>query len=167
MRGNLNEVVKNIANKSKSASSTTSTAAKIDQETTIVKPAFVPIKDKIKQMEQQSHSEKSEFEQKFKEVTTLNKNTENANIVIEPKACYNNENESNGNHPDQLGSDDQEGNVDETVQTGEVTPPKPLPRTSRNNSVTDQPMGSAEEAAVVPAPRPVARPRMSTAGYKV
>ncbi|XP_065076426.1 coronin-7 isoform X1 [Ochlerotatus camptorhynchus] len=164
LRGNLNEVVKNIANKSKTASTTTSTATKIDQETTIVKPAFVPIKDKIKQMEQQSHSEKSEFEQKFKEVTS-NKNTENANIVIEPKPCYT-ENESNGNHPDQLGSEDQDGNVDETIQTGEVTPPKPLPRTSRNNSVTDQPMGSAEEVPVVPAPRPVARPRMSTTGYK-
>lgn len=131
-----------------------------------MKPTFVPIKDKIKQMEQQSHSEKSEFEQKFKEVTSL-KHTENANIVIEPKPCYN-ENESNGNHPEQLGSlDDQDGSMDDPIQTGEVTPPKPLPRTSRNNSVTDPPVGSGEEVPVVPAPRPVARPRMSTTGYKV
>nr|XP_029711710.1 coronin-7-like isoform X1 [Aedes albopictus] len=165
LRGNLNEVVKNIANKSKTACTTpNSTAAKIDKEASIVKPTFVPIKDKIKQMEQQSHSEKSEFEQKFKEVTS-NKHAENANIVIEPKPCYH-ESESNGNHAEQFGSDDQDGSMDDPIQTGEVTPPKPLPRTSRNNSVTDPPVGSGDEVPVVPAPRPVARPRMSTTGYK-
>ncbi|XP_062539454.1 coronin-7 isoform X2 [Armigeres subalbatus] len=165
LRGNLNEVVKNIANKSKTASTTPNcTAAKIDKEASIVKPNFIPIKDKIKQMEQQSHSEKSEYEQKFKEVTS-NKNTENANIFIEPKPLYS-ENESNGNHPEQCGTDDQDGSSDEPIQTGEVTPPKPLPRTSRNNSVTDPPVGAGEDVPVVPAPRPVARPRMSTTGYK-
>ncbi|XP_058813548.1 coronin-7 isoform X2 [Topomyia yanbarensis] len=165
LRGNLNEVVKNIANKSKSTAITIScTADKIDK-TSIVKPTFIPIKDKIKQMEQQSHSEKSEFEQKFKEVTSNKdtKNTENANIVIEPNSCY--ETESNGNHPNRTSQDD-DRSLEEPDQPGEVTPPKPLPRTSRNNSVSDQLSVASEEVPVVPAPRPVARPRTTAAGYK-
>ncbi|XP_055618572.1 coronin-7 isoform X2 [Toxorhynchites rutilus septentrionalis] len=166
LRGNLTEVVKNIANKSKNVAKTDScTAAKIDKEA-IVKPAFVPIKDKIKQMEQQSISEKSEFEQKFKEVMSSkdNKNAENANTIIDPtKACY--EHESNGNHPNQTSQDD-DGSVEESDQPGEMTPPKPMPRTSRNNSVSEQLSGAGDEIQVVPAPRPIARPRTTSTGYK-
>ncbi|XP_055540913.1 coronin-7 isoform X2 [Wyeomyia smithii] len=165
LRGNLTEVVKNIANKSKNAPTTICcTADKIDKAS-IVKPAFVPIKDKIKKMEQQSHSEKSEFEQRFKEVTSAkeSKNNENANILIDPKLCY--ESESNGNHLNKLSDDDPEC-VEELDQPGEVTPPKPMPRTSRNNSVSDQLSSCSEEVPVVPAPRPVARPRTTATGYK-
>lgn len=161
-------MVKNIANKSKNAATTIScTADKIDKAS-IVKPAFVPIKDKIEKMkmEQQSNSEKNEFEQRFKEVTSAkeNKNTENANIMIDPKPCY--ENESNGNHLNKVGEDDT-GGVEELDQPGEVKPPKPMPRTSRNNSVSDQLSICSEEVPVVPAPRPVARPRTTATGYKV
>ncbi|XP_058442942.1 coronin-7 isoform X2 [Malaya genurostris] len=165
LRGNLHEVVKNIANKSKNAANIIScTADKIDK-TSIVKPTFVPIKDKIKQMEQQSHSEKSEFEQRFKEVTSNrdNKNAENANTVIEPNSCYDTEN--NGNHQNKSSQDD-DRSLEEPDQPGEVTPPKPLPRTSRNNSVSDQLSVVSDEIPVVPAPRPVARPRTTATGYK-
>ena len=139
----MNEVIKNIANKTKTA--TPSVPAKIQEN--IVKPTFVPIKEKIKKMEQ--GNEKSEFEMKFKEVTTHKeiKNTENANIVIEAKY----ENGSNGST-----NNNQEEDRD-------VPPPKPLPRTSRNNSITEQPSPVVNEEG----PRPVARPRTSAAGYKV
>ncbi|XP_055597731.1 coronin-7 isoform X2 [Uranotaenia lowii] len=171
LRGNLNEVVKNIANKSKNSATTTPncTAAKIEKEA-IVKPTFVPIKDKIKQMEQQSHSEKSEFEQRFKEVTSNKdcKNTENANMLIDAKSHQTQESESNGNLPSQNSQED-DGSLEESDQTTEVTPPKPLPRTSRNNSVSEQLSGVGEDSppnSVVPAPRPVARPRTTATGYK-
>ncbi|XP_038104714.1 coronin-7 isoform X1 [Culex quinquefasciatus] len=163
LRGNLTEVVKNIANKSKNASTTNNcTAAKIDREsavaaTTIVKPTFVPIKDKIKQMEQQSHSEKSEFEQRFKEVTT--KTNTNAELIQDVA-------EANGNHPEEEVGDDRRDSIEESDQPGEITPPKPMPRTSRNNSVSEQLSGAAGDEPVVAAPRPVARPRTTATGYK-
>lgn len=53
------------------------------------------------------------------------------------------------------------------VKNGHTTPPKPLPRTSRNNSVSEQGNGVvATEELVDKIPRPVARPR-TTASYKV
>lgn len=53
------------------------------------------------------------------------------------------------------------------AKNGHTSPPKPLPRTSRNNSVSEQGNGvvSAEEL-VDKIPRPVARPRTTTS-YKV
>lgn len=53
------------------------------------------------------------------------------------------------------------------VKNGHTTPPKPLPRTSRNNSVSEQGNGVvATEEIVDKIPRPVARPRTTTS-YKV
>ena len=156
-------MVKNIANKSKTSTTNNCTAAKIDRETaaTIVKPTFVPIKDKIKQMEQQSHSEKSEFEQRFKEVTTKTTTTTTTNSELIQDVA-----EANGNHPDE--GDGGDRSIEESDQPGEITPPKPMPRTSRNNSVSEQLSGAgADEPQVVAAPRPVARPRTTATGYKV
>lgn len=53
------------------------------------------------------------------------------------------------------------------VKNGHTTPPKPLPRTSRNNSVSEQGNGVAPtEDLADKIPRPVARPRTTTS-YKV
>lgn len=53
------------------------------------------------------------------------------------------------------------------VKNGHTTPPKPLPRTSRNNSVSEQGNGVVPTEDVVDKiPRPVARPRTTTS-YKV
>lgn len=54
------------------------------------------------------------------------------------------------------------------VKNGHTTPPKPLPRTSRNNSVSEQGNGVVlTEAEIVDKiHRPVARPRTTTS-YKV
>ncbi len=53
------------------------------------------------------------------------------------------------------------------VKNGHTTPPKPLPRTSRNNSVSEQGNGVVlTEEIVDKIPRPVARPRTTTS-YKV
>uniref|UniRef100_A0A182NVF3 Coronin n=1 Tax=Anopheles dirus TaxID=7168 RepID=A0A182NVF3_9DIPT len=181
LRGPLNEVINNIANKMRNAQNNTSTAGKIDRQA-IVKPTFVPIKEKIKQMEQQSQSqpEKCELEQRFKELAQGKDEDGN------PLPC--DENNGNGNHhpnshqqqhqhqrePTSASSFDSE--PDGAGRAGETTPPKPLPRTSRNNSVSEQLSGTGGEelspSVVNPAanttsaaPRPVARPR-TTSGYK-
>uniref|UniRef100_A0A182PL45 Coronin n=1 Tax=Anopheles epiroticus TaxID=199890 RepID=A0A182PL45_9DIPT len=182
LRGPLNEVVNNIANKMRSAQSSNniSTAAKIERET-FAKPTFVPIKEKIKHMEQQSHTEKCELEQRFKEISAMHKERDEDGNAPPPAA----ENNGNGNgnihhhHPQsqqqQRETSSSSFDSETEARAGETTPPKPLPRTSRNNSVSEQLSGAVagEEVPLVataPAnaaavPRPVARPR-TTSGYK-
>ncbi|XP_049299985.1 coronin-7 isoform X2 [Anopheles funestus] len=176
LRGPLNEVVNNIANKMRNAQSTNniSTAAKIEREKGTVKTTFVPIKEKIKHMEQQSHTEKCELEQRFKEISAAHKEKdEDGNHPPLPSA----EKNGNDNHHPQRETSSSSFDSETEPRTGETTPPKPLPRTSRNNSVCEQmsaPVGVTNEdvtASIVTAPklvgttRPVARPRTTT-GYK-
>ncbi|XP_053678397.1 coronin-7 [Anopheles nili] len=180
LRGPLAEVVKNIENKMRNAlPNNTSTAARIEREA-IVKPTFVPIKDKIKHMEQQSHTEKCELEQRFKELSAAHKEEDGGGEHTLPENIDNGN--GNGNHhphPQQQQQQQRETSSSFDSETegrpGETTPPKPLPRTSRNNSVSEQLSGSGgdEPAPVtnvagygpVTTPRPVARPR-TTSGYK-
>ncbi|XP_053657843.1 coronin-7 [Anopheles marshallii] len=174
LRGPLNEVVNNIANKMRNAQSTNiSTAAKIEREKGIVKTTFVPIKEKIKHMEQQSHTEKCELEQRFKEISAAHKEKdEDGNHPLAPT-----EKNGNDNHHQQRETSSSSFDSETEARTGETTPPKPLPRTSRNNSVCEQmstPVAGTNEdvtmtTATTPSaavtPRPVARPR-TTSGYK-
>ncbi|XP_061496483.1 coronin-7 isoform X1 [Anopheles gambiae] len=187
LRGPLTEVVNNIANKMRSAQSPNniSTAAKIEREP-YVKPTFVPIKEKIKHMEQQSHTEKCELEQRFKEISAVHKERDEEGNGT-PLTVENN---GNGNHhphhhPQQQQRETSCSSFDSETDggrvAGETTPPKPLPRTSRNNSVSEQlagtagSVGSGEDvsppgpvaapAGATNVPRPVARPR-TTSGYK-
>lgn len=182
----MNEVIKNIANKKSANPKNISTTKNNDQTT--VKATFVPIKDKIKQMENKNKCEieKSEFEQKFKEVTSHKdiKNSENTTILIETslneesflKHLDNNENENNGNDNHINDVDDNQTITDDTQidsdKQGSVTPPKPMPRTSRTNSVSDPSVDESNGTI----PRPVARPRTASGtaalasaigGYKV
>uniref|UniRef100_A0A182VT39 Coronin n=1 Tax=Anopheles minimus TaxID=112268 RepID=A0A182VT39_9DIPT len=175
LRGPLNEVVNNIANKMRSAQSTNniSTAAKIEREKGIVKTTFVPIKEKIKHMEQQSHTEKCELEQRFKEISAAHKEKDEDGNHPLPST----EKNGNDNHHQQRETSSSSLDSETEARTGETTPPKPLPRTSRNNSVSDQMSatvgGTYEDVTtsavtptnVVAVPRPVARPR-TTSGYK-
>lgn len=181
-------MVNNIANKMRSAQSPNniSTAAKIEREP-YVKPTFVPIKEKIKHMEQQSHTEKCELEQRFKEISAVHKERDEEGNGT-PLTVENN---GNGNHhphhhPQQQQRETSCSSFDSETDggrvAGETTPPKPLPRTSRNNSVSEQlagtagSVGSGEDvsppgpvaapAGATNVPRPVARPR-TTSGYKV
>uniref|UniRef100_A0A182MAM5 Coronin n=1 Tax=Anopheles culicifacies TaxID=139723 RepID=A0A182MAM5_9DIPT len=177
LRGPLNEVVNNIANKMRNAQAAhnISTAAKIEREKGNVKTTFVPIKEKIKHMEQQSHTEKCELEQRFKEISAAHKEKDEDGNHPLPTT----EKNGNDNHHQQRDTSSSFDSETE-ARTGETTPPKPLPRTSRNNSVSDQMSatvgggGTNEDVtaslAVTPtsvtaAPRPVARPR-TTSGYK-
>uniref|UniRef100_A0A182KAP6 Coronin n=1 Tax=Anopheles christyi TaxID=43041 RepID=A0A182KAP6_9DIPT len=182
LRGPLNEVVNNIANKMRSAHSPNniSTAAKIEREP-YVKPTFVPIKEKIKHMEQQSHTEKCELEQRFKEISSVHKEHKDEDGNAPPPVPLV-ENNGNGNHHHQQQQrETSSSSFDSETEgrAGETTPPKPLPRTSRNNSVSEQLAGTggsgpADDVSpslvtaptnVASVPRPVARPR-TTSGYK-
>lgn len=70
--------------------------------------------------------------------------------------------EEQKNNPEELDEKEAIGYIKNGHGTNGTTPPKPLPRTSRNNSVSEQGTGVADDGT----PRPVARPRTS-ATYKV
>ncbi|XP_035892917.1 coronin-7 isoform X1 [Anopheles stephensi] len=180
LRGPLNEVVNNIANKMRNTKSpnTISTADKIEREKGIVKATYVPIKEKIKHMEQQSHTEKCELEQRFKEISAAHKEKdEDGNPQPLPTAEKNGNDNHHHHHQQQRETSSSSFDSETDVRAGETTPPKPLPRTSRNNSVSEQlsaTVGATNEDVttsvvtapnVAVAPRPVARPR-TTSGYK-
>lgn len=80
-----------------------------------------------------------------------NENVSHETTIVSNKSITN---VSNGTHTK---------NGHTTSGTADILPPKPLPRTSRNNSVSEQ-GNSFDEADKIP--RPVARPRTSTT-YKV
>ncbi|XP_050099191.1 coronin-7 isoform X1 [Anopheles aquasalis] len=162
MRGPLNEVVNNIVNKTRSSKPSYTCAVVNAGKDIIVQPNLVTIKDKIKKMEQQSHTEKCEFEQKFKELTSLkgtksNKNANRDEIQIDNGIIHHSEHK-------ELGAVDVLNT--EMEKQEDTSPPKPLPRTSRNNSVSEFLSGPAEDVCNTAAPRPIARPRTTTASYK-
>uniref|UniRef100_A0A182QAX7 Coronin n=1 Tax=Anopheles farauti TaxID=69004 RepID=A0A182QAX7_9DIPT len=178
LRGPLNEMVNNIANKMRNVQNNTSTAAKIERQA-IVKPTFVPIKEKIKHMEQQqsqSQPEKCELEQRFKELAQ-GKDEDGNPLPFDEKNGNGNHHHHHHQREATSGSSFDAEPDGVTGRAGETTPPKPLPRTSRNNSVSEQLSGTGgsdelspsvvSPAAITAAgiPRPVARPR-TTSGYK-
>lgn len=153
LRGNLKEVVSNINNSSKS---------KIDidlKPKQIVKPTFVPIKNKIQLMEKDQEKSKIETEEFMQKHKTIMAHKIIENFDDEPKISEETEMEKNGN-----GHQDSNGHEDAVVElkNGKPsdTPPKPLPR----KSISDQ--GSFDEnSSIVPKPRPrTACPALS---YKV
>lgn len=165
LRGNLTELVKNINNKFKKAVSPTPTPT-LD----IVKPpTFMPIKDKIKQMEHNNRleAEKNEFEQIFKEVTTHARKSPRIESIEQnkqsPEFCEEEEKTDDEKSVEGCGGGRDDYHYDfsppPTNGSGGV-PPKPLPRTSRTNSMTES--NSLEEMA---ANRPQPKPR--TTAYKV
>jgi hypothetical protein len=121
--------------------------------------------------------EKNEFELKFKEVTAAShkdqKNNENESLLIESVTALSTPGTENGSGN---GSFEMENNeldgmeANDRHQNGNGVAPKPLPRTSRTNSVT----GDSFEDVLPPSsilpqvrPVPVARPRTTTSSYKV
>lgn len=158
-------MIKNLANKTVKK---TLTPSAINEN--VEKTSFVPIKDKIKQMEQQNnkHSyepEKCELELKFNEIV------KESNLIIEDELIESKENSlidlieecstgSNGTHN---GTE-----INNKHQNGTVTvPPKPLPRTSRTNSVSDQGQEEINNGINGSIPRPAPRPRTTAGSYKV
>lgn len=163
-RGNLNDIVKNIANKN--ASNKSQTIKSPIQEN--VKPTFVPIKDKIKQMEQNNkityESENSKFEQKFMEIVdhSIENNKENINEEeLEPRSSS--LEKSDSVETPEINSEGNE--INGKYQNGSI-PPKPLPRTSRTNSVSDQGNDEISNGSNGGS-RPVAKPRTTASSYKV
>lgn len=190
----------NMNNKLKKLSS----AATTPNAESIVKPNFIPIKDKIKQMETNNRleAEKIEFEKIFTEVTCKEKKSPRIEALelkspaeksfhsqpqIEDKVEDEKtddeksvEKRENGNEQDnednndcgdynKYGGDDScssnegECNGNSKYQNGSNNiPPKPLPRTSRTNSIVES---ISLEEVVSPTPRPQPKPR--TTAYKV
>lgn len=157
------------------------------QQENVVKPAFVPIKDKIKVQNNRIEAERHEFELKFKEVTCKPEKSPLLEMCSELKTPIkeedegiqdekiddekNNSSESNGTHSssnnDSLEEEMNSPPSSETECNGnlkhQITPPKPLPRTSRTNSLAES--NSMEEVVVSPTQRPLPKPR--TTAYKV
>lgn len=154
----------------------------------IVKPTFVPIKDKIKVTNNRIEAERNEFELKFKEVTCKPEKSpllemcdlktpmkeEEEEVQEEKVDDEKNSSESNGNGHSSSNNDsleEEDKGMDsppssETECNGnlkQITPPKPLPRTSRTNSLAES--NSMEEVVLSPTQRPLPKPR--TTAYKV
>lgn len=135
--------------------------------------SFVPIKDKIKQMEQQNNKqhfyepEKCELELKFNEIVKesnliedeLIESNKEVDLMEECSTGSNGSNGSNGINGTEINGKHQNGTV--------TLPPKPLPRTSRTNSVSDQGQEEINNAINGSIPRPAPRPRTTAGSYKV
>lgn len=131
----------------------------IDQSIKLaVKPAFVPVKNKIQLMEKdqaKSKSESDEFIQKHKTIAQkLIENFEDEPKIVEEKA----ETEKNGNQDDLNGHN--ENDFFKNGKNQNEIPPKPLPR----KSISDQ-GSSFEENSAVPKPKP--RSACQNFNYKV
>ncbi|XP_055684553.1 coronin-7 isoform X1 [Lutzomyia longipalpis] len=161
-RGNLMEMIENVSNKTRCAA--TEEPKKL-KETPMIKTAYIPIKDKIKHMEEYNKTPIAAEKCDSGEL----KNDENGkepepDIVVDLKKCT----ESNGEaeHSD----DDHVDRVTE-ISRQAIIPPTPLPRTSRTNSVSDYSSedSSSGGSASCP-PRPSPRPRITAVtvggGYK-
>lgn len=182
LRGTLTELVKNIHNKLKKETATPTA------NENIVKPSFVPIKEKAKVTNNRIEAERNEFELKFKEVTCKPEKSpllemcelktpikeEDEGIQEEKVDDEKNNSESNGNGHSSSNNDslEEEDKGLESPPSSEnecngnmkqVAPPKPLPRTSRTNSLAES--NSMEEVALSPTQRPLPKPR--TTAYKV
>lgn len=123
-----------------------------------VKPAFVPVKNKIQLMEKdqaKSKSESDEFIQKHKSIAQkLIENFEDEPKIVEEKA----QTEKNGNQDDLNGHN--ENDLLKNGKNQSEVPPKPLPR----KSISDQ-GSSFEENSAVPKPKP--RSACQNFNYKV
>ena len=136
----MKEVISNMNNAEKN---------KISNDQSIkllVKPAFIPLKNKIQSMEKdqaKSKSESEEFIQKHKTIAQkLIENFDDEPKIEEEKSQKEKKVDESNGHPTENGSV-----KIEKSQTG--LPPKPLPR----KSISDQ-GSSFEENSVVPRPKP-------------
>lgn len=169
------------------------------QETT-TKPTFIPIKDKIKTMDQNNRleAEKNEFEKIFSEVTSKDRKSprieslggiNKSPLVEKPqeqdedektddeKSVEKTSENGGGLAPESMDDEKDDGAGDDSCSSYEedntggqfqngsngAPPPKPLPRTSRTNSIADT--NSNVEEIVSPTTRPQPKPR--TTAYKV
>jgi hypothetical protein len=135
----LKEVVSNLNNSEKNKTS-------VDQSIKLsVKPAFIPVKNKIQLMEKdqaKSKSESEEFLQKHKSIAQkLIENFDDEPKIVEEKT----QKEKNGDESHEL---IENGSLKNGKIQSEV-PPKPLPR----KSISDQ-GSSFEENSNVPRPKP-------------
>jgi hypothetical protein len=155
LRGNLKEVVSNMNNSEKSKN------AKDQSVKLAVKPAFIPVKNKIQLMEKdqaKSKSESEEFIQKHKSIAQkLIENFEDEPKIVEEKVetekSCNDEKDSNGHNE-----------INDSLKNEKIqyeAPPKPLPR----KSISDQ--GSSFEENSAPIPKPKPRLACSNFNYKV
>lgn len=182
LRGTLTELVKNINNKLKKEPLTPTT------NETIVKASFVPIKEKHKVTNNRIEAERNEFELKFKEVTCKPEKSpllemcdlktpikeEDETVQEEKVDDEKNNSEANGNghsssNNESLEEEDKGFDSPPSSETEcngnmkQIAPPKPLPRTSRTNSLAES--NSMEEVVLSPTQRPLPKPR--TTAYKV
>ncbi|CAO1339123.1 unnamed protein product [Diamesa serratosioi] len=161
---NLQELSKNIVNQSKKE------PVNVTESRNGSNVAFVPIKKKIQQMENQQlrlKQECNEFDQKFRTITADKNTVKNGCLFIE-NISFDNETDELERQFDCIGSKvlkseekiDDDDCIDERVIV--MVPPKPLPRTS----ISEQ--GCFEEcnlSSSIAIPKP--RPRSSVShGYK-
>lgn len=176
-RGNLKNMTENMRNnmvvgggKNKTTCSgddrngnkTTTTTTTTASSERIIKQEFVPIKGRVRQLEDDS-SKQAKNEDNFKKASHKNGKSD-----IDDKVEV-----DNGNDPQQTSDDSNEDSnkleqQEETkfnVSPPTVAVPTPLPRTSRNNSMTDP---SSSEESTTGSPRPSPMPRVTIgSGYKV
>lgn len=125
---------------------------------------FVPIKGRVRQLEDDS-SKQAKNEDNFKKAAHKNGNNGKVDKVEEVD-------NGNSNCDPQQTSDDSEdsnklehqGETKFNIPPPTVAVPTPLPRTSRNNSMTDP--SSSEESTGSPRPSPMPRVTIGS-GYKV
>lgn len=154
------EMIENMSNRARCAVD----EPKKLKESPMIKANYMPIKDKIKHMEEYNKTPIA-AEKCDKGELKGEENGKKEEIVVEVKKCV----ESNGEaeHSD-------EDRVDRIGEIGRqvIIPPTPLPRTSRTNSISDY---SSEDSSSGGsgncAPRPSPRPRITAVsvggGYKV
>uniref|UniRef100_A0A1B0D9H7 Coronin n=1 Tax=Phlebotomus papatasi TaxID=29031 RepID=A0A1B0D9H7_PHLPP len=155
-RGNLMEMVENMSNRARCAVD----EPKKLKESPMIKANYMPIKDKIKHMEEYNKTPIA-AEKCDKGELKGEENGKKEEIVVEVKKCV----ESNGEteHSD-------EDRVDRIGEIGRqvIIPPTPLPRTSRTNSISDY---SSEDSSSGGsgncAPRPSPRPRITAVSVGV
>lgn len=134
-------------------------------EKEVFKP--IPIQEKIKQIELNNRldAEKNELEQIFAQ-------RKSPRIESLEQKPYSDDNNIGGGGGGDEKTDDEKSCENESFDfhengtngCGTAIPPKPLPRTSRTNSMTES--NSIEEMLTSPTPRPQPKPR-TTATYKV
>lgn len=123
-----------------------------------------------KQSQRVSHEDNQKYAQNFDEIEN-DENIQNSNndevLPIRTRSseldAAANNNYKNGNTQAAGGNGNGNGNGNDN---SEIIPPKPLPRTSRNNSVSSLSSELGFSAAIEESSRPVAKPRTTTS-YKV
>lgn len=161
-------MVENLKNKKSETSSgnmKTNKNGKIEEQV-----KYIPIKAKIRQMEEGVANEKhqpvsdtkqSKNEDNLKRSTThQNGNGNNSTMTAEEKTDV--------LKPDEAALEPQtDDHLDSNKASTFVIPPTPLPRSSRKNSINDPPSSSSEDSSTSSGVRPSPKPRVTVVGYKV